>query len=278
MKAIYDQLSHHFSRRLTRTYSTSFSLGIFFLDQQLRQPIYDIYAFVRLADEIVDSFVGHDQAALMADFRHDTFKAIDNGISANPVLHSFQETVRNYGIEADQIDTFLHSMEMDLEQQTHDQPSFETYILGSAEVVGLMCLRVFCAGDTALYSHLKASAMRLGASFQKINFLRDLSFDYNNLHRTYFPDLDPHSFSPEQKEAIQDEIRADFAAGLEGIRGLPHSARFGVYVAYVYYNALLNKIERHPPQALIERRLRLPAIQKFTLLVRSFLSFKLGQL
>ena len=278
MKALYDSQAHALSRRLTRAYSTSFSLGILCLDRDLRQPIYDVYGFVRLADEIVDTFSGYDQAAMLADFRRDTFKAIEAGISANPVLHSFQETVRAYAIDAGSIDTFLRSMEMDLQQGSHDRASYEAYILGSAEVVGLMCLRVFCRGDEGLYRRLEAPAMRLGAAFQKVNFLRDLSHDFNQLHRAYFPDLDPDDFSPERKAAIQREIRADFDAGLEGIRLLPGGARLGVYVAYVYYTALLKKIEAHSPQALVRQRLRLPAHRKLLLLLRSFFAFKLGQI
>ena len=278
MKSIYDQVAQQCSRLITRTYSTSFSLGIYFLDKKLRDPIYSIYGFVRLADEIVDSFDTCDQEGLLADFRQETFRAIQAGISTNPVLHSFQETVNRFNIEPGLIETFLDSMEMDLTRQVHDPGSFQTYILGSAEVVGLMCLWVFCEGDSRLYAQLEEPAMHLGAAFQKVNFLRDLNFDYYSLNRTYFPNLDLRQFTREQKAAIERDIRADFKKALEGIRQLPRSARFGVYVAYAYYVALLKKIERYPAQRLLRQRLRLPSYQKFILLIRSFFSFKLGVL
>ena len=278
MKSIYDQVAQQCSRLITRTYSTSFSLGIYFLDKKLRDPIYSIYGFVRLADEIVDSFDNCDQEVLLADFRQETFRAIQAGISANPVLHSFQETVNRFHIEPRLIETFLDSMEMDLTRQIHDPGSFQTYILGSAEVVGLMCLWVFCEGDSRLYAQLEEPAMHLGAAFQKVNFLRDLNFDYHSLNRTYFPNLDLRQFTREQKAAIERDIRADFKKALEGIRQLPRSVRFGVYVAYAYYVALLKKIERYPAQRLLRQRLRLPSYQKFILLIRSFFSFKLGVL
>ena len=278
MKSIYDQVAQQCSRLITRTYSTSFSLGIYFLDKKLRDPIYSIYGFVRLADEIVDSFDNCDQEVLLADFRQETFRAIQAGISANPVLHSFQETVNRFHIEPRLIETFLDSMEMDLTRQIHDPGSFQTYILGSAEVVGLMCLWVFCEGDSRLYAQLEEPAMHLGAAFQKVNFLRDLNFDYHSLNRTYFPNLDLRQFTREQKVAIERDIRADFKKALEGIWQLPRGARFGVYVAYAYYVALLKKIERYPAQRLLSQRLRLPSYQKFILLIRSFFSFKLGVL
>ena len=276
MKALYDEVSQQCSRFITRTYSTSFSMGIYFLDKKLRQPIYSIYGFVRLADEIVDTFGAYDQEALLGDFRRETFRAIANGLSVNPVLHSFQETVNRFNIEPDLIETFLDSMAMDLERQVHDLHSFQRYILGSAEVVGLMCLWVFCEGNGELYERLKKPAMHLGSAFQKVNFLRDLNFDYNTLHRVYFPDLEMDNFTGEKKAAIEGDIRADFSKALEGIKCLPRSARFGVYVAYAYYLSLLAKIERYPAQRLLSQRLRLPSYQKLILLVRSFFSFKLG--
>ena len=190
MKALYDEVSQQCSRNITRTYSTSFSMGIYCLDKKLRQPIYSIYGFVRLADEIVDTFGAYDQEALLGDLRRETFRAIANGLSVNPVLHSFQETVNRFNIETDLIETFLDSMAMDLERQVHDQRSCQRYILGSAEVVGLMCLWVFCEGNGELYERLKKPAMHLGAAFQKVTFLRDLNFDYNTLQRVYFPDLE----------------------------------------------------------------------------------------
>ena len=273
MKALYDQISHQCSKEVTRTYSTSFSLGILFLHKELRQPIYDIYGFVRLADEIVDTFHEADQSTLLADFRAETHRALAAGISLNPILHSFQETVRRFNIDHQLIDTFLDSMAMDLHQHSHDPQSFQDYILGSAEVVGLMCLWVFCQGDARLYASLKAPAMHLGAAFQKVNFLRDLNFDYHTLQRTYFPDLDIRNFTAAQKAAIEADIRADFKAALPGIRGLPKRSRFGVYVAYIYYLALLEKIEKSPIQTLLGRRLRLPQYRKVALLLHSFFRY-----
>lgn len=274
MKALYDRVADQCSKEITRAYSTSFSLGILFLHKKLRAPIYSIYGFVRLADEIVDTFHDSDQATLLAQFRQETYRALEARISLNPMLHSFQETVNRYNIDTKLIDTFLDSMAMDLDQKSHDPQSFQNYILGSAEVVGLMCLWVFCQGDAQQYTALKASAMRLGSAFQKVNFLRDLNFDCHILQRNYFPGLDVNHFSAKQKAAIEADIRQDFKAALQGIRQLPKSARFGVYVAYIYYLGLLEKIEKSPVQTLLERRLRLPQYRKFVLLVHSFFRYR----
>lgn len=278
MKSIFDQVSARCCRNLARTYSTSFSLGIFFLDRNLRGPVNSIYAFVRLADEIVDSFQGYAQERLLMEFWTDTFRAIEEGISLNPVLHSFQATVNRYRIDHLLIEKFLDSMAMDLDRQMHDEESFSSYVRGSAEVVGLMCLWVFCDGDENAYRALEKPAMSLGSAFQKVNFLRDLSHDYNQLNRSYFPDLDLTDFTPEKKREIERDIHGELRIALDGIRRLPSNARFGVYVTYVYYRALLRKIEGRPGQLLLRQRLRLPNYQKFALLIQSFLRFKLGVL
>lgn len=278
MKELYDRLSFAFSRQMTHTYSTSFSLGIYFLEKRMHDAIYAIYGFVRLADEIVDSFHRFNKKNLLTEFRRDTFRAIAEGISLNPVLNSFQATVNRYGIEAELIETFLASMEMDLTQSTHDAASLKEYIVGSAEVVGLMCLRVFCEGNESQYHALKVPAMRLGAALQKVNFLRDLHADYHALARTYFPNLLHDHFSDARKAEIEEEIKADFRAALEGIKRLPHGARFGVYVAYVYYRALLRKIEATSGERLLQQRVRVPSHHKLTLLLHSYLRYNLGWL
>ena len=249
--ALYDRVCLKASRHTTRSYSTSFSLGIRSLHKRFHDSIYAIYGFVRFADEIVDTFHDHDKVDLMARFRADTYKAIADGISLNPILHSFQRVVNTYGIEEELYDTFLRSMEMDLTDHAHDRESYELYILGSAEVVGLMCLRVFCEGDDALYQRLKPSAMRLGAAFQKVNFLRDLKDDHVNLGRTYFPGVDVRNMSAEDKRRIEAEIDDDFRAALEGIRQLPQGARFGVYMAYIYYMNLFRKIQALPTERIL---------------------------
>ena len=275
MKALFDHVSARCSHQFTRAYSTSFSLGIFFLERRLRVPIHSIYGFVRLADEIVDSFHGYEQERLLAEFREQTLRALRDGISLNPVLHSFQETVNRYNIDVQLIEAFLDSMAMDLTRQEHDAESFDTYVLGSAEVVGLMCLWVFCDGDRDAYADLEQPAMRLGAAFQKVNFLRDLDYDYNSLHRSYFPGVDLQRLTADQKAAIEADIHDDLRVALDGIRRLPAGARFGVYVAYVYYRSLLRKIEARPGEVLLRQRLRLPNYEKFLLLIGSFFRFKL---
>jgi phytoene/squalene synthetase len=218
----------------TRTYSTSFSLGIRFLNSRLHNSIYAIYGFVRLADEIVDSFDGYDQEYLLRKFKEDTYEAIDNRISCNPVLNAFQETMYRYEINIELIESFLKSMEMDLHKQYYTTDKYQEYILGSAEVVGLMCLHVFTEGDKKMYADLKPYAMKLGAAFQKVNFLRDMKDDYEVLGRIYFPGVDINGFTSEAKKKIEQEIDDDFAIALEGIKKLPSSSKGGVYLSYVY--------------------------------------------
>lgn len=271
MKRLFDELSASCSKKTTQLYSTSFSLGIYFLKPALHRAIYGIYGFVRLADEIVDSFQGYDQEVMMARIRRETQDALREGISINPILNSFQHVVRAYGIEWELIDTFLKSMEMDLLKKEHTQDSYQEYVLGSAEVVGLMCLRVFSENDPALYDSLKPYAMKLGAAFQKVNFLRDLKADYQTLGRTYFPGVNFNHFSNAEKAEIQREIEADFEEALVGIRRLPASSRRGVYLAYYYYKKLFLRIKETPPEKVMNARIRIPDIDKFGLMFRSLL-------
>jgi phytoene synthase len=277
MKTLYDHVSAKASKITTRSYSTSFSLGIRLFHQKYHDPIYAIYGFVRLADEIVDTFHNFDKKQLLQEFRHDTIQAIERGISLNPILQSFQETVRTHNIDWWLIDRFLKSMEMDLDDLEYDQKLFEEYILGSAEVVGLMCLKVFPQGDEKKYKELEYGAMRLGSAFQKINFLRDLHADHLHLGRTYFPNLDLNNFDQSSKELIEADIEKDFREGLSGIRKLPTGTRYGVYVAYVYYHNLFKKIKRLQSEKLLEhKRIRVPNPAKYGMLVSSYLRYRLN--
>lgn len=275
---LYDKVCLKASRHTTYSYSTSFSLGIRSLDRRFQGPIHAIYGFVRFADEIVDTFHGHNKADLLKRFREETDRAIAEGISLNPILHSFQRVVNQYRIERELYDTFLDSMAMDLTDRTHDHQSYKTYILGSAEVVGLMCLRVFCEGDEALYHRLQPAAMRLGSAFQKVNFLRDLKDDHHNLGRTYFPGIDLKSWNAGTKAAIEADIQSDFEAALSGIRQLPKGARFGVYLAYVYYINLFRKIKSLPCERVMQVRVRVRNRRKIALLTTSYLRHSLGLL
>ena len=275
---LYDKVCLKASRHTTYSYSTSFSLGIRSLDKRFHSPIHAIYGFVRFADEIVDTFHGFDKNDLLKRFREDTYRAISEGISLNPILHSFQRVVNTYRIDRELYDTFLDSMAMDLTDTAHDQSSYETYILGSAEVVGLMCLRVFCEGDEALYQRLKPSAMKLGAAFQKVNFLRDLKDDHQNLGRTYFPGIDVSRMDAETKAQIEQDIQHDFDEALIGIRQLPKGARFGVYIAYVYYLNLFRKIKALPTDRILTERVRVRNRRKIALLTTSYLRHSLGML
>ncbi len=277
MKILFDQLSQKTSKATTRLYSTSFSLGIFLLHKSIHDPIYGIYGWVRLADEIVDSFHNFDKARLLKEFRQDTYKAIEDKISTNPILNSFQMVVHQFGIDNELIDTFLNSMEMDLNKMDYNQNNYEQYILGSAEVVGLMCLKVFTNGDQAQYEALKPQAMRLGAAFQKVNFLRDLNADFLELGRTYFPGVDLQNFNNDQKRQIEMDIKADFEEALKGIRRLPKSAKLGVYAAYIYYLTLFEKIKTQPATNLFESRIRVSNFQKLMLTFSSFLRLRFNR-
>ena len=264
------------SRLITQRYSTSFSLGIRVFDVRFRAPIYGIYGFVRFADEIVDTFHHYPKESLLQRFREDTFRAIDDGISLNPVLHSFQRVVHAYGIERDLIEAFLHSMEMDLTRDAYDASGYDEYIYGSAEVVGLMCLRVFCENDAVRYEALKAPARRLGAAFQKINFLRDIKSDFDERGRVYFPGVDFQRFTVEDKRHIEADIKLDFDAALDGIRRLPEGARFGVYLAYQYYTQLFAKIKNAPAQRVAQERFRVSDKRKVYLLFSSAVRHQLN--
>lgn len=264
------------SRATTKAFSTSFSLGVRLLDKHYRDPIHTIYGFVRFADEIVDTFHGHPQQELLERFRRDTAHAIHDRISLNPILHGFQATVHQFGIEQGLIDTFLQSMAMDLDRQKHDQGSFDRYVLGSAEVVGLMCLRVFCDGDTRRYEQLKPHAMSLGAAFQKVNFLRDLRQDNIDLGRAYFPGTDINGLTADRKMAIENDILKDFEHARKGIRQLPRGARMGVHLAYLYYWHLFKRIRAATPGDLFVRRVRVPDHRKVQLLVGTMVQHKLN--
>jgi phytoene synthase len=271
MLHLYDKVSRTASKMVTNNYSTSFSLGIYCLDKKYHEAIYAIYGFVRLADEIVDTFHDSPKEALLDEFEKDTFIAIERGISLNPILHSFQWAVNTYNIDHENIRTFLRSMRMDLSERSYDLDGYEDYILGSAEVVGLMCLRVFVEGNEEKYQNLREPAMKLGSAFQKINFLRDLHADYFQLGRVYFPGIDMKSFDEATKKEIEQDIEIDFKAGFEGIKKLPKGVRFGVYVAYVYYYALFQRIKGLEPSVILSERVRIPNRKKYRLLLSSYL-------
>jgi phytoene synthase len=276
--ALYDRVCLKASRNTTAAYSTSFSLGVRSLDKRFRDPVHAIYGFVRFADEIVDTFHAQDRRTLLSRFREDTERAVSEGISLNPILHSYQNVVHRYGIGRDLYDAFLRSMEMDLGDTEHDQRSFETYVLGSAEVVGLMCLRIFCEGDEAMYQRLRPAAMKLGSAFQKVNFLRDLKDDHQHLGRTYFPGLEVERMTAWDKRRIEADIQADLSAALAGIKQLPKGARFGVYVAYVYYAALFRKIRALPTEHMLRERIRVRNRSKIALFTTSLLRHSFGML
>jgi phytoene synthase len=278
MKALFDTVSFELSKKVTNRYSTSFSLGTRLLGSNIRDAIYGIYGFVRFADEIVDSFHEYNKRRLLVKFKIDTYQAIEDGISLNPILNAFQKVVRDYEIDHHLIDTFLASMEMDLEETEYTEAEYKEYILGSAEVVGLMCLKVFVEGDEKMYDALKDHAMSLGSAFQKINFLRDVKADYEELGRTYFPGVDLADFNMEDKIRIENDIRRDFNHGLEGIKKLPRSSRFGVYVAYVYYTSLFRKIQDMEPFRIQKERIRIPNNRKVALLFQSYLRHSLNLL
>ncbi|WP_281615873.1 phytoene/squalene synthase family protein [Flammeovirga sp. SubArs3] len=270
MKQIYDHLAYDLSKEITLKYTTSFAIGIRFLAPKLRNPIYAIYGFVRVADEIVDSFHGFNKEELLDDFERDCYKAIDDGISTNPVLQCFQEVVTKYGIERELITLFIRSMRMDLGKKKYTEQEYKDYILGSAEVVGLMCLRVFLEGDEEEYQRLKPSAMALGSAFQKINFLRDLKADVRDLGRVYFPNIDISTWNDEVKKQVEADIQKDFDHGFEGIKQLPKQARFGVYLAYIYYTRLFKKVKNTPAHVILEQRLRIPDPKKYALFFQSY--------
>ena len=277
MKDLFDHISKESSKLTTRLYSTSFSMGVRMLSKKYQYPIYGIYGYVRFADEIVDTFHDFNKKELFHRFREDTYQAIKEKISMNPILNSFQYVVNKYNIDIHIIDQFMHSMEMDLYKQTYDRKKFDEYVLGSAEVVGLMCLRVFCDGDDNYYNDLKPYAMKLGAAFQKINFLRDLKADYHHLGRAYFPDTDLEKFDDEMKIKLEHEIQEDFNAGYEGIKKLPKSVSMGVYLVYIYFYSLFRKIKNIPASGIMNKRIRISNINKYMLLLGALIKYKIGR-
>ncbi|MEZ0483637.1 phytoene/squalene synthase family protein [Fibrella aquatica] len=274
MMSLFNQTALECSKLITERYSTSFTLGIKTLDKKYHLPIYAIYGFVRYADEIVDTFHDYDKQALLDRFRAETYLAIEEGISLNPVLHSFQMIVRQYNIERELIDAFLRSMEMDLHQHDYDAAGYSEYIYGSAEVVGLMCLRVFCEGDCAEFDRLREPARKLGSAFQKVNFLRDIKSDYQERGRTYFPGVDFTDFSRDAKQLIEDDIQRDFDDAYQGILNLPKGARMGVHLAYIYYLKLFCKIKNLPASRIQEERIRVPDPQKLVLLAKTMVQYR----
>lgn len=275
MKELYDHVCEECSRLVTNRYSTSFSLGIKMFAQEYRSPIYNIYGFVRFADEIVDTFHEYNKAELFKEFRQETYSAIDRKISLNPILHSFQGVVHDSKIPMSLIDGFLDSMEMDLHNNEFDRPTYERYIFGSAEVVGLMCLKVFLKGDDAAYEKLKSPAMKLGSAFQKVNFLRDIRSDFLERGRVYFPEVSYAHFTADQKESIENEIQEEFEEAYEGIKALPRGARLGVYLAYTYYLRLLKRIKKCSSEEIKKQRIRVPDAHKLLLLSTSTLKYQL---
>lgn len=279
MKSLYDQLSIDCSKKVTTSYSTSFSLATRMLAPSIRPAIHAIYGFVRLADEIVDSFHGYEKEKLLKKFEEDYYHSLEHGISLNPILNSFQKTVHEYKIDLELIDAFLYSMKMDLFKSDYTSvQEYSKYIYGSAEVVGLMCLKVFVNGDQEKYDELKDSAKHLGAAFQKVNFLRDLKSDIEYLNRSYFPNVDLRNLDPETKKAIIEEIEDDFKKAFAGIERLPSTSKFGVYTAYVYYKQLLNKLKTTPSFKIMDSRIRVKNHIKFGLLLKSYAQVKLNLL
>lgn len=269
MVHLFHTTSEICSRIVTEKYSTSFASAIRMLHKDLRTPIFNIYGFVRFADEIVDTFHDHDKEELLEQFKTETYDAIKRGISLNPVLNSFQRTVNQYNIDLKLVDAFFRSMEMDLSKKVYDVLGYEEYIYGSAEVVGLMCLYIFCEGKKELYEKLEPSARSLGAAFQKVNFLRDIKADFNGLSRIYFPGCDFANFTGNDKKAIEDDIQKDFRDAYEGIKQLPLKARFGVYVAYKYYLSLFRKIKQVEPAKILDTRIRIPNYLKAMIVFRA---------
>ncbi|RRA99236.1 phytoene/squalene synthase family protein [Larkinella rosea] len=274
MIELFNRSALECSKLITERYSTSFTLGIKTLNRKFHFPIYAVYGFVRYADEIVDTFYDHDQKYLLDKFKKDTYEAIETGISLNPILHSFQSVVRTYSIDRKLIDAFLKSMEMDLYCNEYTDNSYQEYIYGSAEVVGLMCLRVFCEGNLAMFDRLKEPARKLGAAFQKVNFLRDLKSDYVDRGRIYFPGVDFNDFTKDTKQLIEEDIQRDFDEAYIGILNLPRGARMGVYLAYTYYQTLFNKIKQVPASRIQEERVRVPDLKKIALLAQTYMRFR----
>ncbi len=266
---LFHEVSEQCSKLTTQKYSTSFSSAIQFLHKDLQTPVYNIYGFVRFSDEIVDTFHQYNKTELLNEFKKETYNAIERKISLNPILHSFQQTVNEYNIDKNLIESFFSSMQADLDKSKYDKHSYEEYIYGSAEVVGLMCLYVFCEKEKEHFEKLKPFAQSLGAAFQKVNFLRDVKDDYLNLERTYFPQVDFDNFTSQMKSQIEEEISLDFANAYKGILQLPLKARFGVYLAYKYYLSLFKKIKKTKPAFILHQRIRIPNYSKALIVMRA---------
>lgn len=274
----YHKTSFNISRLITTSYSTSFSLGIKAFSPEYRDAVYSIYGYVRLADEIVDSFHGYDKRKMLHQFRDETFEAIKTGISTNPVIHTYQQVVNKYNIDLDLVQDFLKSMEMDLGQNSYERGKYDDYIYGSAEVVGLMCLKVFCLGNEQKYSELKEPARALGSAFQKVNFLRDMKSDFEERGRIYLPDVHHVNFIDDKnKMVLEAEVEKEFQSALDGILRLPLGVRLGVYSAYYYYFALFKKIKRMPVNELLKRRVRISNFRKLYLLIKSIIEIKVSR-
>lgn len=273
---LYNQTCFDCSRLITQKYSTSFSIGIKAFDRNFRAPVYGIYGFVRLADEIVDTFHEHDKHKLISEFRRETFNAIEQKISLNPILQAFQLVVNQYNIEHELIDAFLCSMETDLDKKLHDRESYQTYIYGSAEAVGLICLKIFCNGDVEQYQNLQPAARSLGSAFQKVNFLRDIKSDLEERGRSYFPKIDFNNFTEQDKQLIESDIKKDFDAAFEGIKQLPKGTRLGVYIAYVYYLQLFKKIIGLSAAKVLQKRVRVSDTRKLSLYCKALVQQKLN--
>ena len=273
---LYNQTCFDCSRVVTQKYSTSFSIGIKAFEPKFRAPVYAIYGFVRLADEIVDTFHEHDKHKLIKEFRLDTFKAIEQKISLNPILQAFQAVVNQYQINPELIDAFLCSMEMDLDKKIHNKESYQTYIYGSAEVIGLMCLKVFCGGDDKQYLHLLPAARSLGSAFQKVNFLRDIKSDLEERGRMYFPEIDFTNFGEADKQRIEADIKKDFDDGFKGLKQLPKGARLGIYIAYICYSQLFKKITKLPASVVLQKRIRISDTHKLSLYCKALVQQKLN--
>ena len=278
MISVFHEVSHECSRVTTKRYSTSFSSAIKLLHRDIQGPIYDIYGFVRFADEIVDTFHDHDKSQLLADFKAETYASVKRGISLNPILQSFQRTVNKYNIDLSLVEAFFKSMEFDLDKAKYDASGYAEYIYGSAEVVGLMCLYVFCDGDQLQYENLRPGAQSLGAAFQKVNFLRDVKADYQQLNRVYFPGVDFNAFTNEMKNNIEDDIANDFDNAYHAILKLPLKARFGVYLAYKYYLSLFKKIRAVKPQRILEERIRINNYHKAWVAAKALIRTQLNML
>lgn len=274
MKKTFDAVSINCSKIVTKTYSTSFSLAVKMLGKSIQNAIYSIYGFVRFADEIVDSFHDYNKEILIDEFEKDYYKAYDQNISLNPILNAFQLTVKKYNIDDELIKAFLKSMKLDLYKSNYNEQEYKEYIYGSADVVGLMCLKVFVNGDSDKYTELKEPAMKLGSAFQKVNFLRDLKDDIQNLDRSYFPEIDINQLNEISKKAIVQDIEKDFEQAYIGIKNLPDEAKFGVFTAYVYYKTLLKKLKSTPARKILNTRIRISNTYKFLLLAKSFVTYK----